>query len=52
MAEILLEPSDEELEHVIIIHDESTVHSNEYQNNHAGPLCGGWVESCQANRVV
>jgi hypothetical protein len=34
MAEVLLELKDDEVEHVLIVHDESTVHSNDYQNNH------------------
>ncbi|KAJ6600836.1 hypothetical protein B0H10DRAFT_2230734 [Mycena sp. CBHHK59/15] len=34
MAEILLELGDNEQEHVVIVHDESTVHSNDYKNNH------------------
>ncbi|KAJ6552717.1 hypothetical protein B0H10DRAFT_2242022 [Mycena sp. CBHHK59/15] len=34
MAEILLELSDSEQEHVVIVHDEATIQSNDYQNNH------------------
>ncbi|KAJ7123021.1 hypothetical protein C8R44DRAFT_735628 [Mycena epipterygia] len=34
MAEVQLELDDDEIEHVVIVHDESTIHSNDYQNNH------------------
>ncbi|KAJ7624166.1 hypothetical protein B0H17DRAFT_1340407, partial [Mycena rosella] len=34
MAEICREAEDDELEHIFIVHDESTIHSNDYQNNH------------------
>ncbi|KAJ7107219.1 hypothetical protein C8R43DRAFT_1091981 [Mycena crocata] len=34
MAEIRPELGKGEVEHVVIVHDESTVHSNDYQNNH------------------
>ncbi|KAJ7690180.1 hypothetical protein B0H17DRAFT_1201760 [Mycena rosella] len=30
----ILELDDNEVEHVVIVHDESTLHSNDYQNNH------------------
>jgi hypothetical protein len=34
MAEVLLELGDDECEHIFIKDDESTLHSNDYQNNH------------------
>ncbi|KAJ7182123.1 hypothetical protein C8R46DRAFT_985245 [Mycena filopes] len=34
MTEVLLELGDDEREHIFIKHDESTLHSNDYQNNH------------------
>jgi hypothetical protein len=36
MAEVLPEliADDNEVEHVVLVHDESTIHSNDYQNNH------------------
>jgi hypothetical protein len=36
MAEVLPElmADDDEVEHVVLVHDESTIHSNDYQNNH------------------
>ncbi|KAJ7648975.1 hypothetical protein DFH06DRAFT_996741 [Mycena polygramma] len=34
MAEVSLELGDGEQEHVWIVHDESTAHTNDYQNNH------------------
>jgi hypothetical protein len=34
MEEIRLELGDDEQEHVVIVHDELTVHSNDYENNH------------------
>jgi hypothetical protein len=34
MAEVLPELKDDELEHIVIVHDESSFHSNDYQNNH------------------
>ncbi|KAJ7805896.1 hypothetical protein B0H13DRAFT_2387426 [Mycena leptocephala] len=34
MAEICREAEDNSPEHIFIVHDESTVHSNDYQNNH------------------
>lgn len=34
MAEIRRDAEDDSPEHIFIVHDESTLHSNEYQNNH------------------
>ncbi|KAK7065030.1 DDE family endonuclease [Favolaschia claudopus] len=34
MKEILPELQDGEVEHIVIVHDESSFHSNDYQNNH------------------
>jgi hypothetical protein len=36
MAEVLPEliDDDDEVEHVVLVHDEASFHSNDYQNNH------------------
>ncbi|KAJ6581297.1 hypothetical protein B0H19DRAFT_1060907 [Mycena capillaripes] len=34
MTEVCPELGNDELEHLVIVHDKSTIHSNDYQNNH------------------
>lgn len=34
MAEVFPELGDDDIEHVVLVHDETSLHSNDYQNNH------------------